>query len=361
MIRNIFLMLSLALVLHSSTAVSQTDDCRDVLVYSARTETIETLDYAAASKIYDQYCEESSVRSGTNFGAGIDAIVKAIPVKFALNSGSNEERLSSFCKTFSSDQATRTTQYKSQSLVVTDTTNAWLACKALAGQGVLFRPKLSTTKVVIEVARTNAYDVSVQGVSYDTKLLQCTVPSSDQAPDRRAAATPNTRKKLSPDYWSITCDRLPQSNGVEKQYPHVDITVDTTKGSFLLPVPAEAVLPLQASMDIQQKLEEFQRKLAELQRETQFKALAPVEIVENQVQKNDTIRPAFVTLFCNATTQGKQMEVFLGSSPNSLRLVSSESGGDRMAASAIVPPGWYYQVKSERVPGMGCAFLQWNL
>ena len=246
--------IAISLAVLSGSALADTDDgCRDVLTYSARNYSVETADVGAALKVYDQYCENDQARSGMNFNAGLDTVIKAVPVKFSLGSGSTEERTKYFCKTFDSDYKKRESYYRSVSSVVNETTNAWLACKTLAGQGVLFRPKIAQTQIVIEVARTNSSPASVQGITYDTNLLSCTVPDSDGS-KKRVTADGNTTKALSDSYWPITCVRKPQVQKNENVYPKVDISIGTTKGAFLLPVDADAIYPYQWSSDLQRQM-----------------------------------------------------------------------------------------------------------
>lgn len=87
----------------------------------------------------------------------------------------------------------------------------------------------------------------------------------------------------------------------------------------------------------------------------------PQEVSRGTVHQNTSGRAAFVTLFCNSTVATKDMEAKVGSSPDALQLVASESGRDRMSASVVVPAGWYYQVNVNEVPGLGCNFQRWPL
>jgi hypothetical protein len=252
--RTILVAALLSLVF-SFVAIAQDDSCRDVLIYSARNESVETTDEASAARVYDQYCENDSVRAGTQFGASLDAVVKAIPIKFGLNAGSSEERLKSFCKVFSSDYTARKAHYQAMSQVVNESTRAWLACKQLAGQGVLFKPALAKTQAVIEVSRTNAAPTTVQGITYDKSLLTCTVPNSDQS-NKPLTAANDTNKTLKDDSkWTITCTRLSKAGPAgETLYPDADISVSTSRGTFLLPIPADAQLPYRWASQFETRL-----------------------------------------------------------------------------------------------------------
>ena len=255
--RQLIAAVAIVLIIVVPRAFAQVDDgCRDVLSYSARNFSFETAELGTALKVYQQYCHGESVRSGTNFDAGLDAVIKAVPVKFNLSSGGTEERTKHFCKTFDSDYKHNESYYRSISQVVNETTNAWLTCKTRASQGILFRPNISATQIVIEVARTNAWPASVEGIIYDHDQLSCTVPSSD-ASKFRTTADEKTVKSLTEAYWPVTCIRQPQKQPAETIYPKVDISIGTTRGSFLLPVMSEAMYPYQWSSDLQRQMHEL--------------------------------------------------------------------------------------------------------
>jgi hypothetical protein len=87
----------------------------------------------------------------------------------------------------------------------------------------------------------------------------------------------------------------------------------------------------------------------------------PQDLEAGKIYENKTRRAYFVTLFCNATRDPKDLEVRLGQTTDSLSMVASESGGDRMSVSVVIPPGWFYRVDVNEVPGLGCNFKKWSL
>lgn len=246
---------AIALALFSPVAVSADwdDGCSEVLRYSARDYSVEKSDIGIAVKVYDQYCENASVKGGTNFSAGLDTVIKAVPLKFSLGSGSTEERTKYFCKTFDLDYKRNENYYRETSKTVSQTTTAWLACKTLASQGVIFRPQIAKTQILIEIARKAVENVVVQGIQYDEKLLSCTVPNSDSSKIPEKAKL-GTTKTLEPGSWTVTCVRTPQEAAGETIYPEADISVGTTKGPFLLPVAGDASFPYQWASDLQKQM-----------------------------------------------------------------------------------------------------------
>ena len=160
------------------------DYCRDVLQYSARNYSVSEEEIGIATRVHDQYCQGESVKSGVNIDTGGEAVIKAIPLKGFLNFGTTQERLTSFCKTFDSEYKLNTAKYQNISQVVNETTNAWLSCVSLGGEGILFRPKIGATQFVLEIARTRPAKASVQGITVDPNLLVCSAPQLRQDYDQ---------------------------------------------------------------------------------------------------------------------------------------------------------------------------------
>jgi len=235
------------------TAAEVDDGCAEILRYSSRDYSVEKSDIGVAMKVYEQYCENETVKKGTTFNAGLDAVIKAVPIKFSLGAGSSAERTKHFCKTFDSAYKRDEAYYKETSTAVAHSTTAWLACKGLASQGLVFRPQLSKTLILIDIVRTKALPVSVQGITYDQKLATCTVPNTSTS-NTPILADKNTVKSLEPGSWTVTCVRKPETISNEQIFQAIDISIATTDGPFLLPVAADAKFSYQWASEFQQQL-----------------------------------------------------------------------------------------------------------
>ncbi len=232
------------------------DGCNDVLATSARNYDVAQSFDAVSYSLYQQYCEDDQVRSGTNFSAGLDAVIKAVPIKFNLGSGSTEDRVRHFCRTFNSAYQANSGSYRQSSLVVGETTKAWLQCKQLAARGVAFSASISHEHVNVDVRRMNAEDVTVQGVIYSADKMTCSVPNTDLS-QTRVTATGTTVKNLGKEDWVVTCVRKPISSPTETVYPGGDVTVVTSAGEFMLPVPVDAEFPRQWASEFQKSLNQL--------------------------------------------------------------------------------------------------------
>lgn len=241
------------LVVVSTLSFAAEDGCEDVLKYSSRNFEKTQSDIGIALSVYDQYCENSSVKSGTSFNAGLGAVIEAVPINFNLGSGSTQERTKHFCKTFDSQYKNNQKYFRDVSTVVNESTSAWLSCKSLASRGVIFKPQIANTLFTIEVTRMTPEEVSVNGVTFDAQAASCKVPNDDSSAST-VDATSNTRKRLDSGVWTLTCTRTPIEDRGTKKYPGFDLAIATTKGSLVLPIAAEASLPIQWATDIQRKM-----------------------------------------------------------------------------------------------------------
>lgn len=71
-----------------------------------------------------------------------------------------------------------------------------------------------------------------------------------------------------------------------------------------------------------------------------------VAVSLNRVQQNSGSRPIFIVCTCNAAPQKRVIEIRVGNTSQNTRTIASDSGvGERICASAVVPPGWFYYIK----------------
>jgi len=88
---------------------------------------------------------------------------------------------------------------------------------------------------------------------------------------------------------------------------------------------------------------------------------SPSEVERTKDLHNTSRRAYFITMTCNSTgSREKQIELKIGDSPNHLELIVSATGGDRIAASGLVPAGSYYRIDALGATE-GCKFKQWPL
>ncbi|MCW1841765.1 hypothetical protein [Prosthecomicrobium hirschii] len=245
----------LAITCHG--AVAQ-DVCGGILTYTGRDVINESRENSVAAELYTQHCEGSSAKKSSTTSIGLEAVVKAIPVKFNFGGTSGEERLNNFCKTYDSRRSEFSAERIDKSIVVREALSAFNECVSLAAKGIFFNPKIGRTTLVIDVRR-GSDDASITGVSYDPDLMTCRLPPKAASGGRPAepatVATTDTTRDLDGNYLPMVCERKPQVGASgEKSYPRAELIVATSRGSFFLPVVGDVQLPQQWASDIGNRL-----------------------------------------------------------------------------------------------------------
>jgi|RhiMetdeSRZDD1v2_1073273.scaffolds.fasta_scaffold4416906_1 hypothetical protein len=83
--------LTCALVALWVSEASAQDICSGLLSYTGRDQLTEARENALAAEIFNQHCEGSSARKGSSTSIGLEAVVKAVPIKFNFGGSSNEK------------------------------------------------------------------------------------------------------------------------------------------------------------------------------------------------------------------------------------------------------------------------------
>lgn len=244
------------------------DVCGGILSYTGRDIVSEARENSIAAEIYSQHCEGSSASRSSSTTVGLEAVVKAIPVKFNFGGSSAQEKLNNFCKTYTSRRSEFSSEQIDRSTVVRESLSAFNQCVELSTKGIYFNPKIGRTIVVVDVRR-GSDDASIVGVRYDSDLLTCHLPPT--ASGGAIVADKDIVKVLDGNYLPITCDRKPvvRSSG-EKVYPRAEVAVTTSRGTFLMPIAADSLMPEQWASQIQDTLKNMADELERLRKPRQL-------------------------------------------------------------------------------------------
>ena len=250
--------LLLTLVCFNANAQPQgfSDSCSEVLRISSRDVEARYKKANIAKYVYENYCEGSNVKSGLNLNIGVEDLLES----FDLGFGSTKEKVKNICQTYENKYKESVVETSYSSRTVREAISAWLECKKLSNNGVLVRPIVQKTRATIDFLKTGPDDVVINGVKYDTKLLKCeasigggllTDPSVKEVNSRTIHTISDT------DVWSISCERIPESQDGVKFYHETDLTVLSSKGSIKLTLPADEKIPFNWSSEMNEKLAEL--------------------------------------------------------------------------------------------------------
>jgi hypothetical protein len=258
--------------------------CRDIITYAARDLTSTNTQDAVSYSIYSEHCEGSSLRQSGQTNIGLEAVVKAVPVKFNLGSGSAEQKLQQFCKIYSQTGAASSVANIQTSLVVREALTAFNDCIMMANRGVHFIPTIQRAQVAVSVRRAAGQDVNIQGVRYRADVLKCDVPNTDTRNGTQVADL-NTRKKLGADFYPIFCERIgiPNANG-GLNYPRAELSILTDQGNFAMPIAPDAEMPVAWASEISNNIGRLRENTS-----TDFGSLrSRIGALENRVRALET-------------------------------------------------------------------------
>lgn len=101
---------------------------------------------------------------------------------------------------------------------------------------------------------------------------------------------------------------------------------------------------------------------------TGFPVTINVDYYNTNEAQNPEKKPIIVVASCNATSDGKELNGWVGANApsNFQKMVASESGGQRASITFVVPWGWWYKVETKAmvggaptVPSMTCEATGW--
>ncbi|MFK4647360.1 hypothetical protein ABIF96_005934 [Bradyrhizobium ottawaense] len=251
-----------ALFVACSFEVCAQEVCVGILDKIGRDFSYEAREDAKSKNIFDEYCDGSSEKKGKTTTVGLDAVVKAIPVKINVGTGSNEEKLQNFCKTYNESVSQTSSELINKSTVVREAFSAFNHCIELTKSAIAFSPVIGTQLVAVGIRRTDATDVEFMGVTFDPKVLDCRGPAGPNGSSVKLDG--KTRKKLSDQTFPVICERLPVTTaGGGKSYPRTEIAFAMSRGTpLLIPIPDEEILPTKTVSEMQSQLDALKGSIA---------------------------------------------------------------------------------------------------
>lgn len=255
------------IILVPSSSFAQ-EACTGLLTYVGRDTADRSAVLSLAENIYTEHCEGSSSRSSSSGSLGLDAVVKAIPVRFNAGGSSSKERLDNFCKLYDGSKAEFRSEVTNTSTVVRDSISAFNSCVAMIGRRIYFQPTLGLTQVSVDVRR-GSDDAAITGLTYDENLLECRLPPrfEETGSERGSSvADENSLLKLDGDYVTISCLRKPMDlGGSEQAYPYAELTIATSRGNMFVPIPADVTLPVARASEIQATMVHQANRISEME------------------------------------------------------------------------------------------------
>ena len=94
--KNIYLALAIATCFTVSNAFAQFEHCESVYQTATRNLQISEASYSSLNVLFDDYCEASGEMKTSAASGGLDAVVKAIPIKLSGSASNSSQRMRNY-------------------------------------------------------------------------------------------------------------------------------------------------------------------------------------------------------------------------------------------------------------------------
>ena len=237
-----------------STIALADDACRDVYLNSVRNIDTEVRNYQEYDYIFDTACEKNGSFRKTSDNKKLGIMVEDLPLDYTAGETTNEGKMSSFCKSYSSviNVLNRYVSYKNDVQIAA--LQQFNECEDFLTRGISF----SSSQIGLSAGTINATfknrttDLYINSVVYDPTLLQCKVSSEDlqPAPDLTLKDAFQVNKN-----FTVTCDRIVQIDKDRPFFPPADLRLETNEGGYSAHFEGDALNGFYYATEAKQKFD----------------------------------------------------------------------------------------------------------
>lgn len=209
---------------------AQNLQCPDI-AKTLKEYSIDSSSSSYLNAVFTQHCQQDGSRKSSGGGVGLEAVVKAVPIKFTGNFSNSEEAIRNFCKTYASQTAATaaTDNYKETiSLKALETIQQ---CNALQASGVTVTHQVSNVEAANFYLRNSVTNtLELQGVS-TTGNVNC----EGLVAGRKRTFDSSLRVKIS-STQGFACKRTGhrQAPNGPLSFEEAIVTVLTNQGNYTL-------------------------------------------------------------------------------------------------------------------------------
>jgi len=129
----------------ATSALSQNLQCPDI-AKTLKEYSIDSSSSSFLNSVFTQHCQQDGSRKSTGGSVGLDAVVKAIPIKFTGGYNNNEEAFTNFCKSYSSFTAATSSSDAYKETISSKALETIAECQRLQAGGVIITHQLSNAE-----------------------------------------------------------------------------------------------------------------------------------------------------------------------------------------------------------------------
>lgn len=241
-------------------AHAQNLQCPDI-AKTLKEYSISTSSSSYLNSVFDNQCEQNGDNKATSAGFGLDAVVKAIPLKLTGNYSSNEQAIKNFCKTYASTMTSEQRSFSYEERVASKALDTIQSCLALQSQGVII------THNIVNVDQTAFFlksgleqKISISGIAVSPNISCHGIVASKSKPFDETSVLRVEKNQ------NIFCTRktsaIPGTN--TRVYEEATITVATNFGNYPVLLPRDQRLSENLASDIARKIDLLDKDVSQV-------------------------------------------------------------------------------------------------
>ena len=292
------------ILLVSNIAVAQEDICSGII--GVREVSLQTKSLNEASSINSKHCENSSFNKSSS--GNLSLSIPKIPLNLKLGGGSTKQKMSHFCKHYSSWKTKTEEEAKFRSSTTSQQWRALEQCHKLQGKGVLIQPELGKETILLTIRR-GSENFNFLSLHYRPEsAFSCTSVDLKDSKVKNISEFVNTEVNTSNE-MAIVCQRNPKKESGRTYFESGDITVTTSKGSLLIPVSSDEKFGLDYASQIKVEIEKLKNKVVKLHVDKENLA---AQLNEQKLRINKNSKIKLKTRYTRDRTSCKGNSTYIG-------------------------------------------------
>lgn len=260
--KNIYLALAIATCFTVSNAFAQFEHCESVYQTATRNLQISEASYSSLNVLFDDYCEASGEMKTSAASGGLDAVVKAIPIKLSGSASNSSQRMRNFCKNYSSTRFETAASSTLADTVVVEALRSYNQCIAISNVGVIISQSApEPLQATFSFSFKNELDYQLQGVQVG-RNMECHVKKPDgDLVEAGLGTTLNIDKN-----YSAFCKRtaLVSEDGRQRYYPRTSVTFASNHGAYSAIYAAEEVEDIELASALNTRIGNTEKLVSQL-------------------------------------------------------------------------------------------------
>jgi hypothetical protein len=234
-------------------------NCDTVINQGLRQYHITSSDTAYLHSIFSKYCYADGRSNSSSLNVGIEAVIKAIPVKFSLGSTDQTEAMSNFCKTYAESEDFKSKSSNYEETIVSRAYESFDSCVRLSTLGLFVSHDIITDEKAQVLLRAGVgKPIEINGLD-SSENISC---SGSDGSGTELTYSKSTHRQ-STETIGIFCTRKSRNgDGGVSVFDEGSVAIDITGDKYNFYWPKSEVLPEALASQVQVSINELRASIA---------------------------------------------------------------------------------------------------